>query len=100
MAAKDLTTEDGVLSWLQSSTFAEGKNVTKVQRLTEGACGFVYRAYLEGTSRSSVIIKHVESYAARAQNWKLDQNRIVWLLLTWCSGNLTDLASRHSNMRL
>ncbi|KAK3711366.1 hypothetical protein LTR37_009746 [Vermiconidia calcicola] len=78
MAAKDLTTEDGVLSWLQSSTFAEGKNVTKVQRLTEGACGFVYRAYLEGTSRSSVIIKHVESYAARAQNWKLDQNRITF----------------------
>ncbi|KAK3711531.1 hypothetical protein LTR37_009522 [Vermiconidia calcicola] len=78
MAAKDLTTEDGVLSWLQSSTFPQGKKVTKVKRLTEGASGFVYRAFLEDASQPSVIVKHVESYAARAQNWKLDQNRITF----------------------
>ncbi|KAK5175383.1 uncharacterized protein LTR77_000522 [Saxophila tyrrhenica] len=72
----DLTTEDGILTWLHKSEYDEGSEVTTVERLPEGFGGFVYRAHLQDAARASVIVKHAEGYAARAQHWKLDQSRM------------------------
>jgi hypothetical protein len=77
MVSRDLTTEEGILSYLQSGIYAEAKHVMSAHRLQGGASGFVYRAQLEDADLSSIIVKHVEGYAARAQQWKLDTNRMV-----------------------
>lgn len=77
MAQYDLATEDGILAWLQSSEYEEGKSVATVERLPEGAAGFVYRATLQDDARASVIVKHAEAYAARVRHWKLDPSRMV-----------------------
>ena len=77
MAKFDLTTEDGLLQWLHKSNYEEGTHAIKVERLLGGAAGFVYRAHLEDVASKSIIVKHAEPYAARAQHFKLDQNRMV-----------------------
>ena len=56
---------------------AEAKHAVSAHRLQGGSGGFVYRAQLEDVDPPSIIVKHVEGYAARAQQWKLDTNRLV-----------------------
>lgn len=71
----DLTTEEGVKQYLRSNLYSSCR---KVERLPEGFGGFVFRAHNDEKEQpSSVIFKHVEPYAARAQSWKLDQSRLV-----------------------
>lgn len=72
----DLTTDEGIQSYL-TTTPGLYPTCHKIDRLPEGFGGFVYRAHLgESSSPSSVIVKHVQPYAARAQSWKLDQTRL------------------------
>ena len=80
MTAQDLTTEGGVISYLQKGSYPSCAKATKAERLPEGAAGFVFRVYLEDSEWPAVIVKHAEPYAARSQQWKLDQNRMVQLL--------------------
>ena len=50
----------------------------KVERLPEGFGGFVYRAHVNShDEHETVIIKHVEDYAARSPSWKLSPARMV-----------------------
>lgn len=77
MAKSDLTTADGMKQWLLNSDFEQGRLVTNVERLSGGATGYVYRAHLPEQACKSVVVKHAEAYAARAQHFKLDQNRMV-----------------------
>jgi hypothetical protein len=77
MEREDLTSEVGMLQWLKHSAYEEVRSALSVERLPGGAAGFVYRAHLLASARPSVIVKHAESYAARAQHWKLDQTRMV-----------------------
>lgn len=82
MAAPDLTTEEGISTYLHNSDLSFCPKVTRVERLAEAFAGFVFRVCVEGAVQKSVIVKHVEGYAARAQSWKLDQSRMVqaiWL---------------------
>lgn len=75
-AAMDLTTDQGIKSYL-TTTPGLYPTCHKIDRLPEGFGGFVYRAHLgESSSSSSVIVKHVQPNAARAQAWKLDQTRL------------------------
>lgn len=100
MAQYDLTTEDGILDWLRSSEYGEGKSVTSVERLPGGASGFVYRGTLQNAFRASVIVKHVENYAARAQHWKLDPSRMVDCLYVMARGLIENLTHcRTSNTK-
>ncbi|GAB7352801.1 hypothetical protein MBLNU459_g3419t1 [Dothideomycetes sp. NU459] len=72
----DLTTEIGVLAYLQEGIFP---SCTEITRLVEGFCGFVYRAVLSekhADGYTSVIVKHVEDYAARAPTFKLHPSRL------------------------
>ena len=78
MAQIDLTTEDGILFYLQSGKYGPATNATKAERLMEGAAGFVYRVHLKDSEWPTVIVKHAEAYAARAQHWKLDTNRMFY----------------------
>ena len=81
MARQDLTTEDGMLAYLRSDQCPGCTNVTNVERLPEGSASFVYCTYIENSEwkniGASIIVKHVEGYLARRQEWKLDQNRMV-----------------------
>lgn len=71
----DLTTEDGVREYLQQGLYP---TCHRVERLSDGVSGFVYRAWQQAsTEPATFIVKHVEGYAARSQNWKLDQHRMV-----------------------
>lgn len=71
----DLTTEQGVQKYLRSKLYP---SCHRVERLPEGFGGFVFRAHLEeDAGPSSVILKHVEPYAARSPQWKLEQVRLV-----------------------
>ncbi|KAI9659368.1 MAG: hypothetical protein M1821_001626 [Bathelium mastoideum] len=74
MSSQDLTTEEGVLRYLCKRFYP---TCSKVERLSDGFSGFVYRANLASTKQStSIIVKHFESYAARAPTWKLDPVRL------------------------
>lgn len=72
----ELTTESGVKQYLQSNLYSSCQHV---ERLPEGFGGFVFRAHIEsdGAGPSTVIFKHVEPYAARSPQWKLEQVRLV-----------------------
>lgn len=52
-------------------------NCFGVEELPGGFGGFVYRATTGNPEVPSVVVKHAEGYAARAPQWKLDQNRMV-----------------------
>ena len=77
MATGDLTTEEGILSYLHRGIYAPSKNATKAERLPEGFGGFVYRVHLQGSEPPTIIVKHAEGYASRAPQWKLDTSRMV-----------------------
>lgn len=85
MATLDLTTEHGMLAYLQSGRYPACTNASNVKRLPEGFGGFVYRAYIESSEKENVvptvIVKHAEGYAARSPQWKMDQNRMVLAFL-------------------
>jgi hypothetical protein len=73
--ADDYTTEAGIQAYLISALYPL---CDKVERLSEGFSGFVFRAHQNDESLPpTVVIKHVEPYAARMQQWKIDQNRMA-----------------------
>ncbi|KAM0719683.1 hypothetical protein Q7P37_003814 [Cladosporium fusiforme] len=76
MAQLDLTTEESVLKYLQSKDYT----CTTVERLSEGVSGFVFRAHLNipasAQSPTSLIVKHVQNYAARWPEYKIAQDRM------------------------
>ena len=81
MAIIDLTSEEGISTYLRNSNLWFCPKVKGVERLSEGFTGFVFRVYVDGLVHSSIIIKHAASYAARAPLWKLDQSRMVRVML-------------------
>lgn len=77
MTEHDLTTESGVLAYLQQGPYPTS---IKASRLAGGSSGFVYRVTTKTLLENGVasfILKHVQGYAARASAFKLDQNRLV-----------------------
>lgn len=71
----DLTTEEGIQQYLRSNHYPSCQHI---ERLPEGFGGFVFRAHIENDGKpSTIIVKHVEPYAARSTSWKLDQSRLV-----------------------
>ena len=79
----DLTREDEVKLYLEGKGYA---SCFKVERLTEGFSGFVFRAHQQAEPRT-MIVKHVEGWAARARQYKLDQNRMVNSCLPYHEGS-------------
>ena len=77
MASPDLTTEEGILAYLNDHKDSTWPQITHVKRHIEGSSGFVFRAYTADPKLPSIIVKHVQGYAARAQQWKLAQDRLV-----------------------
>ncbi|KAK4507156.1 hypothetical protein PRZ48_000890 [Zasmidium cellare] len=72
----DLTTEEGVKQYLKSKLYP---SCSHVERLPEGFGGFVFRAHIgNDEGPSTVIFKHVEGYAARSPQWKLEQVRLEY----------------------
>ncbi|KAF2173269.1 hypothetical protein M409DRAFT_17212 [Zasmidium cellare ATCC 36951] len=73
----DLTTDSGVKQYLRSNLYPSCHHV---ERLPEGFGGFVFRAHIEGDGAgpSTMIFKHVEPYAARSPQWKLEQVRLEY----------------------
>ncbi|KAG8623624.1 hypothetical protein KVT40_008600 [Elsinoe batatas] len=69
----DLTTEEGVVSWLTSTL---GVSCRSAIRLAEGYCSYVYRATM--ADDTSLIVKHVKPFAARAQHLALDPDRLTY----------------------
>ena len=72
----DLTTEEGMYTYLAQSRFPSCKNVN---RLTGGSSAFVYRVETGDADIPSVVAKHAEGYASGLTSWKLDQDRMVQL---------------------
>ena len=70
----DLTTEDGMLAYLQQTRFPKCSNI---QQLTGGTGGFTYRIDTNEPDRPTIVVKHAQGYAAKAPEWKLDPNRMV-----------------------
>ncbi|EME88214.1 uncharacterized protein MYCFIDRAFT_169875 [Pseudocercospora fijiensis CIRAD86] len=71
----DLTIwEDEVKLYLEAKGYA---SCFMVERLTEGFSGFVFRAHQQAEPQT-MIIKHVEGWAARAKQYKLDQSRMLF----------------------
>lgn len=98
MTEPDLTTESGVLAYLQQGPYPTS---IKASRLAGGSSGFVYRVTTETILENGVasfILKHVQGYAARAPAFKLDQNRLVKSPVVMYIHKLTGL--RLSNIRL
>ncbi|GAB7322023.1 hypothetical protein MBLNU13_g03076t2 [Cladosporium sp. NU13] len=71
----DLATSDGVQSYLQTHGYP---TCISVERLAEGWSGFVYRAQFREGNNPSVIIKHVENFAARLPEFQIGQDRMVY----------------------
>lgn len=73
----DLKVPDGVCRYLSH----EFQSCARVIRLAEGGfSAYVFRAHLETalpSGESTVIVKHVEQYAARGFDFKLDPDRLV-----------------------
>ncbi|KAF4553959.1 Hypothetical protein D9617_5g068340 [Elsinoe fawcettii] len=69
----DLTTEQAAADWLSKEL---GKPCQRTTRLTEGYGSFLYRAELE--DNSTVIVKHVQPFAARSQQFALDPERLTY----------------------
>lgn len=78
MASADLTSEDGIVEYLKSGIYTDAQHPVKAAELEGGSGGFVYRVELENSDQPTIIVKHAEGYAARAQQWKLDTNRMVY----------------------
>lgn len=79
MTEQDLTTESGVLAYLQQGPYPTS---IKASRLAGGSSAFVYRVETKTALENgavSFILKHVQGYAARAPALKLGQNRLVKL---------------------
>jgi hypothetical protein len=74
MTSHDLTTEDGMLAYLQQNHYPQ---CSQTKALTGGSGGFVYRVTTNDVSNPTVVVKHAQGYAARAPQWKLDTNRMV-----------------------
>ncbi|KXT07464.1 hypothetical protein AC578_566 [Pseudocercospora eumusae] len=70
----DLTREDEVKLYLEANGYA---SCFMVERLSEGFSGFVFRAHQQAEPQT-LIVKHVEPWAARAKQYKLDQNRMLF----------------------
>ncbi|KAF2235721.1 hypothetical protein EV356DRAFT_575535 [Viridothelium virens] len=76
MADKDLITEEGVSQFLLEGRYP---SCSRVKRLPGGVGGFVYRAEPDPNSKiPSVIVKHVQPFAARLPSWKLDPARLEY----------------------
>ncbi|KAF2221487.1 kinase-like domain-containing protein [Elsinoe ampelina] len=69
----DLTTEEGVAPWLTNTL---GLPCRGASRLAEGYCSYVYRATM--ADDTSLIVKHVKPFAARAQHLALDPDRLTY----------------------
>lgn len=92
MNPPDLTTEPGILTHLKTHNFP---NSTKAIRLQDGFSAFVYRIDIEPSEAlggdglipklvpKTVVVKHVEAYAARAAGLELDQSRLVRITSAW-----------------
>lgn len=79
----DLTTEDGMLSYLQKTYYPQ---CSKVEQLAGGSSGYVYRATTGAQDNTSVVLKHIEEVPARARSWTLDLKRMVRMPLPRPSG--------------
>ncbi|QRV76938.1 phosphotransferase enzyme family protein [Ceratobasidium sp. AG-Ba] len=74
-ASPDLSTPDGVKSYLLSTEFA----AVEVQTLTGGQLGFTYRVTLEDTTlRKSVVLKHTSDHASFELDFQLGADRLTF----------------------
>lgn len=78
----DLTTEAGTLAYIKDNHFPQ---CPQVKTLDGGHGGFVYRVVTNDPSVPTVVIKHAQGYAAKAPEWKLDTNRMVWSCISSAS---------------
>ncbi|QRW05835.1 hypothetical protein RhiLY_04834 [Ceratobasidium sp. AG-Ba] len=75
LASPDLSTPDGVKSYLLSTEFA----AVEVQTLTGGQLGFTYRVTLEDTTlRKSVVLKHTSDHASFELDFQLGADRLTF----------------------
>ncbi|KAM0709734.1 hypothetical protein Q7P35_003774 [Cladosporium inversicolor] len=73
----DLTSPDGVKGYLQTNGYP---SCVSVDQLSGGSSGFTFRAHLRKSDSqpSSIVVKHVENYAARLPDFKIGQQRMVY----------------------
>ncbi|KAG0014549.1 hypothetical protein BGZ82_001723 [Podila clonocystis] len=78
----DLTTEAGILEYLQSKE--ELRSISELKKLTGGTANFVWRATVASPSPNvfdgakTVVVKHAEEYVANYKEMKLDTIRMEY----------------------
>lgn len=76
MSTFDLTSESGLIQYLRAGPF---KGSHHAVRLSGGFSAFVYRVQTEplDDGTTSIIVKHVQKYAAGLPTLQLAQSRLV-----------------------
>ena len=78
----DLTSNDGVTKYLQSTSFAP----KQIERLSGGSGNYTWRVELEKPHQGhhSVVFKHAEAHVAQMPTMPFSTDRFVRILSAFC----------------